>query len=78
MTVEARRCQRCEEAIAAGRLEVLPDTRLCLACSREVGGDYVVKVVAENLGKAGSLKKNYGGVRLKKTLREITPKRRES
>jgi hypothetical protein len=77
MMVEGRRCHRCEAEIAAERLEVLPDTRLCLPCSKEVGGDYVVRVVNENLSKAGSLKKNYGGVSLKKVLREITPKRRD-
>jgi hypothetical protein len=73
MTSEARPCQRCGGEIAAERLEILPYTRLCKGCSEAVGGDFVVRVVNENLAKAGSLKKNYGGVRLKKVLREITP-----
>jgi hypothetical protein len=38
----------------------LPDTRLCAPCSQEIGGDYHLTVVPENLGKSGSLKRNYG------------------
>jgi hypothetical protein len=73
---EARLCQRCGEMIPPGRLEVLPDTRLCVPCSEEIGGDYILKSEAENLAKAGSLKRNYGDYRLTRTRRHIEQKRR--
>jgi hypothetical protein len=55
------------------RIEALPETRLCLQCSQEVGGDFIVSYGQENLGKTGSLKKNYGGVTVKKVRRWIPP-----
>src|SRR5262249_27918977 len=42
-------------------------------CNQEVGGDFVVTAVPENLGKSGSLKKNYGGVSIQKRRRQIKP-----
>ena len=71
-----RQCERCDEPIPDTRLAALPETRLCLQCSGEIGGDYVTHVTAENTGKPGSLKKNYGGWAIKRTLRPITPKKR--
>jgi hypothetical protein len=55
-------------------VEALPDTRLCVQCSREVGGEFDLIVRGENLAKAGSLKKNYGGVSVEKRRRRIPPK----
>jgi len=55
-------------------LRVLPDTVLCIGCSEEIGGDYKITVVPENLAKSGSLKKNYGAWTIKKTRRQISPK----
>jgi hypothetical protein len=69
-------CERCGIEIPARRLEVLPDTRLCLQCSEEIGGDYLLQSSAENLAKSGSLKKNYGNYSLKKIPRRIVPKER--
>jgi hypothetical protein len=43
-------------------------------CSEEVGGDFDYIASQENLGKAGSLKLNYGGVKLTKRRKKITPK----
>jgi hypothetical protein len=59
--------------IPAERIEALPDTRLCVKCSQQIGGDYIVSVTRESIGKAGSLKKNYGGASLKKIRRRIDP-----
>lgn len=73
---ETRLCQRCGGLIPPRRLDVLPDTRLCLPCSEEIGGDYILKSDAENLAKAGSLKRNYGDYRLTRTRRRIEPKAR--
>lgn len=44
------KCKLCHQVISAERLEVLPDTRLCVKCSQEVGGDYEVTITEENLG----------------------------
>jgi hypothetical protein len=60
--------------IPAERIEALPDTRLCIACSKEVGSDYQMTVVPDNLAKGGSLKKNYAGWSVKKSRRVIRPK----
>lgn len=73
MSVKPRPCERCKAEIPLERLEVIPETRLCIKCSEAVGGDFKVSVVPENLGKAGSLKKNYGGVTIHKRRRRITP-----
>lgn len=73
MSTKARRCARCQAEIPSERLEVLPETRLCVACSRAVGGEFDVTLVTENLAKTGSLKKNYGSFSLKKRRRPIEP-----
>ena len=73
MSDETRPCVRCKAMIPDERIEALPETRLCVQCSQTVGGDFETVLVSENLGKAGSLKKNYGGVRLKKRRRTIVP-----
>lgn len=57
--------------IALDRLEALPETRLCVRCSQEVGGEFEMTVAPENLGKTGSLKKNYAGWIIKKRRRRI-------
>ena len=70
---EARDCERCGKLIPARRLEVLPYTRLCIACSEAIGGDFKTYVIPENTGKPGSLKKNYGSWKVARKLRHITP-----
>ena len=74
MTGSTRPCQRCKVEIPAARLEALPETRLCIKCSEEIGSDFEVTITRESLGKAGSLKKNYGGINIRKRRRQITPK----
>ena len=64
-SMKTRYCERCKVEIPAERIEVLPETRLCVNCSQTVGGEFEVRISRENLGKAGSLKKNYGGVTVK-------------
>jgi hypothetical protein len=73
MADRERPCERCGTPIPLARLEVLPETRLCLKCSQQVGGDFEVTLVTENLGKSGSLKKNYGSVGVRKKRRRIEP-----
>jgi hypothetical protein len=76
-SIEQRLCHRCGKEIPARRLQALPNTRLCVDCSQEVGGDFETYVIPENTGKPGSIKKNYGSWKVKRKLREITPKERE-
>jgi hypothetical protein len=77
MVQETRLCLRCKVEIPAERIEALPDTQICVRCSQEIGGEYKVRVLQENLGKGGSLKKNYGGVRIQKVRKRIVPKEQE-
>ena len=62
---------RCQAEIPAERVEALPETRLCVRCSQQVGSDFEISVTQENVGKSGSLKKNYGGVNVQKRRRRI-------
>ncbi len=72
---EPRTCERCNATIPPARVKALPGTWLCIECSQEVGGDFVYTATQENLGKAGSLKLNYGGVgSIKKKRRVLPPK----
>ena len=71
---EPRLCERCNAPIPSARVKAIPGTWLCIECSEEVGGDYVYTATQQNLGKAGSLKLNYGGVTISKKRRAIPPK----
>jgi hypothetical protein len=71
MAAKTRPCERCGKEIPAERVEVLPDTRLCLECSQAVGGEFDVMITPENLSKSGSLKKNYGSFSIEKKRRPI-------
>jgi hypothetical protein len=73
MATVKRRCERCGGAIPAERVEALPDTRVCVECSRQIGGEYVLRAVPENLAKGGSLKKNYASWGIRKVRRVIRP-----
>lgn len=68
-----RPCQRCKAEIPLERIEALPETRLCVKCSQEIGGEFKTTAVQENIGKAGSLKKNYGGVSIQRQRKRIEP-----
>lgn len=67
-------CARCGGEIPAERLEALPETQVCVACSREMGGEFTVYVTPEKTSKEGSLKKNYGGYTARKVCKPIKPK----
>ena len=70
---EERDCERCGNPIPPRRLEVLPNTRLCIECSEAIGGDFKTYVTPEHTGKPGSMKRNYGSWKVKRKLREIIP-----
>ena len=74
MVSNTRWCQRCNKEIPAERIEAMPETSICVECSREVGGEFEVRAIPENLAKSGSLKKNYGGWTIEKRRRRIEGK----
>jgi hypothetical protein len=69
MSTPVRLCAVCHQEIAAERLEAVPDTWLCrlhAGTIEKYGGEFTITARQESLGKAGSLKKNYGGVNVSK------------
>jgi hypothetical protein len=69
MSTATRPCEICGQAIDPERVDVLPDTRLCREHARQIqkyGGEFLVSFSLARLGKAGSLKKNYGDVSMNK------------
>ncbi|MBY0459937.1 MAG: TraR/DksA C4-type zinc finger protein [Gemmataceae bacterium] len=67
-------CALCGAEIPAERLEALPDTMVCVACSHAMGGEFSVYVTPEKISKEGSLKKNYGGYSMRKVRKSLKPK----
>jgi hypothetical protein len=61
-------CTRCDEKIPAERLEAIPETELCVKCSRDVGGDYKFEGYQEAVG--GDL---ISDTFITKTKRHISP-----
>lgn len=62
---KSRPCEICMQPIEEERLEILPDTQLCSEHAKKIakfGGEFTVTAIREKISKAGSLKKNYGGV----------------
>jgi hypothetical protein len=65
MPDESRPCAVCGRPIDAERAAALPETRLCIDHARAItkyGGEFLLIRRQVSLGKAGSLKKNYGDV----------------
>lgn len=57
MAVEERPCRICGRDIPAGRLKAMPETKVCVKCSQNIGGEFELEVTVSSTGKAGSLKK---------------------
>lgn len=72
--MESRQCQRCRADIPQARLQVLPDTFLCVTCSKEIGGEFKIISMPEHTGKAGSIKRNYGSWTFTRVRKKIPPK----
>lgn len=72
MSVAPGTCVRCYGEIPAARMVALSGTKLCIECSNETGGEERRIGIPEQLGKAGSLKKNYGGVTVVVARRTLT------
>jgi hypothetical protein len=77
MQIVPQPCTRCGGMIPAERIEALPETMVCVQCSREMGGEFRVYVSAEKTSKEGSLKKNYGGYSTRKVRKPIKRKGEE-
>jgi len=75
MAMRPRPCERRGVEIPLERIETMPETRVCVKCSEEIGGEFVRKVRAINTAKAGSLKRNYSGYEMKLVRKKIEPKR---
>jgi hypothetical protein len=69
MSVKTRPCEICGQPIDPERIEVVPETRLCVEHAKRIakyGGEFTVIGTQASLGKGGSLKKNYGDVSIEK------------
>ena len=69
MAEKRRLCAVCNKDITE-RVEVLPETWLCREHAGMIdkyGGEFTVVARQESLSKPGSLKKNYGGVSVRRT-----------
>ena len=71
----SQKCECCGAVIPAERLEVLPETRVCVSCASEMGGSDLELVTEDvQFGKAESYKKRVGGVSARLVKRPIVPK----
>lgn len=70
-----RPCERCGKEIPMERIEAMPETRVCVQCSRDIGGEFTLRVVPENVGKTGSLKKNYASFGVERQRKRIERKK---
>jgi hypothetical protein len=69
MSAKSRPCEICGELIDPERIDVVPETRLCVEHAKMIGkygGEFIVIGTQASLGKSGSLKKNYGDVSIEK------------
>ena len=56
MNPEVQNCRICGSKIPKERLEVIPDTEVCVRCSKKIGGEFELKVTVGGTHKPGSLK----------------------
>ncbi len=71
METNAKSCRICGAEIPPERLEVIPDTLVCVRCSRKIGGEFELKVRVGGTGKAGSLKITGQEVSIKRQRRRL-------
>jgi hypothetical protein len=74
MSGKTRPCEICKELIDPERIAVVPETRLCTEHARQVvkyGGEFTVTATQERISKPGSLKRNYGGMDIKKARNSL-------
>jgi hypothetical protein len=69
MSTKSRPCEICMKPIEPERLEAVSDTRLCNEHANLIekyGGEFIRVSSQERTSKAGSLKRNYGGINTSK------------
>ena len=71
MATNTKCCRICGSEIPAERLEVIPDTLVCVQCSRRIGGEFELQVRVGGTGKAGSLKITGQEVSVKRRRRPL-------
>jgi hypothetical protein len=71
METNVKRCRICREEIPPERLEVIPDTLVCVKCSKKIGGEFELQVRVGGTGKAGSLKITGQEVSVKRQRRRM-------
>ncbi len=71
MQKEVKQCRMCGIEIPAERLEVIPDTLVCVRCSQKIGGEFELEVRMGGTGKVGSLKKTGIDVSVKRQRRRL-------
>ena len=74
MVGKTRPCEICKELIDPERVAAVPETRLCTEHARQIqkyGGEFLVTSSQERTSKPGSLKRNYGGVDIKKVRNSL-------
>ncbi len=72
METEAKHCRICRAEIPPERLEVIPDTLVCVNCSKKIGGEFELEVRMGGVGsKPGSLKKTGQELSIKRQRRRL-------
>ena len=69
-----RFCARCKAEIPAERIEIMPETRVCVACAQAMGGsEFKLSTKRVRVSKVGSLKVLTADCELEKQRKPITP-----
>jgi DksA/TraR C4-type zinc finger protein len=71
METNAKCCRICGAEIPQERLEVIPDTMVCVKCSQKMGGEFELRVRVGGTGKPGSLKITGQEVSVKRQRRRL-------
>ncbi len=71
METEGKCCRVCGVEIPPERLEVIPDTLVCVKCSQKIGGEFELQVRMGGTGKQGSLKKTGVDIIVKRQRRPL-------
>ena len=64
-------CRICRAEIPAERLQVIPDTLVCVKCSKKIDGEFELEVRVGGTHKAGSLKITGQEVSVKRQRRRL-------
>ena len=71
MKPEVTNCRICGSEIPKERLEIIPDTEVCVRCSKKIGGEFELKVTVGGTAKPGSLKITGQEVSIKRQPRRV-------